>query len=117
MCIVFKPASFFNPIICVIVPLKEKMEDLVATSLPGGKISSKRTVSKQKNRVRIEGNELYVLCNAQGTIINCAAGTIWITHEGDNRDYIISQGESYTITQKGKTVAMGLPSATFSIKI
>jgi hypothetical protein len=98
-----------------IVPSKEKMEDLMATSLTIGKISSEKTASKQNDRVSIEGNELYVLCNAHRTIINCAEGTLWITHEGDDRDHIIPQGKSHTIRQKGKTVARGLPSAVFSV--
>ncbi len=36
--------------------------------------------------------------------VRCLSGCVWITHDGDPRDYIVRAGQSYTTTVKGDLV-------------
>ncbi|HEX4985973.1 MAG TPA: DUF2917 domain-containing protein [Burkholderiales bacterium] len=47
---------------------------------------------------------LLSLKDATGTRVQCRAGSLWITQEGDVRDTVIREGETLTIRKAGRTL-------------
>ncbi len=51
-----------------------------------------------------------------GSEIRCLEGILWVTQEGDPRDYILEPGETFVTHRKGKVVLQALKhSSTFSL--
>jgi quercetin dioxygenase-like cupin family protein len=44
------------------------------------------------------------LRNAAGAAITCLAGRLWITQEGDRRDFVLAPGESFRVRRGGVTL-------------
>ena len=48
------------------------------------------------------------------TRIECASGVLWVTREGDLRDFIVARGESLEV-ERGVTIALALEPATVRV--
>jgi len=44
----------------------------------------------------------------RGTVVCCLSGELWVTHEGDSRDYIVPRGRRYCSSEDGLIVANSL---------
>jgi len=44
--------------------------------------------------------------------IACLSGVVWVTHEGDTRDFFLAHGESLVPPMRGVTMVTALESAT-----
>jgi hypothetical protein len=47
--------------------------------------------------------------------IDCAAGVLWITQEGDVRDLFLARGESMTLTSRGVAIVTALEPALIAV--
>jgi hypothetical protein len=47
--------------------------------------------------------------------IDCAAGVLWITQEGDVRDLFLARGESLTLTPRGAAIVTALEPARIGL--
>jgi hypothetical protein len=56
-------------------------------------------------------------CDSRPTsrTIHCKGGQLWITREGDLRDYFLRGGEQQTFPKKGRLVVMGLTDSAFAL--
>jgi hypothetical protein len=43
-----------------------------------------------------------------GTTIHVACGELWVTQEGDTRDYYLTAGQSLTLTSRGTVLATAI---------
>ncbi len=42
--------------------------------------------------------------DGQGYQLHCRSGEVWLTQQGDGRDIILAQGQSFTLDRPGKAV-------------
>lgn len=50
-----------------------------------------------------------------GTSIRVWSGALWVTQEGDARDYYLTAGQSFTVERRGTTIATAMHSARISV--
>ena len=67
-------------------------------------------------------NQGEIICidgDARELEVTCYSGTLWITQVGDPNDYLLSAGESFTISQKGRVAvtACKTANANFSASV
>jgi len=49
----------------------------------------------------------------RGDVISCSNGKLWITQEGDLKDYVLEAGKDFWVTKPGMVVVQALESAQF----
>lgn len=47
--------------------------------------------------------------------VQVLSGRAYLTQEGDDRDYVLEQGQAIEIAQKGQVVVQGFPSTRFKV--
>lgn len=77
------------------------------------KVNSSQTRSAGLNPastdIQLPSNKLVALTKAaHGTRIVSVDGTLWVTQEGDEQDYLLKKGESVTLRKGGKVLIQGL---------
>ena len=65
-----------------------------------GKASANRSGSLGKGRTA-------VLKGLGGSRVRCTSGTLWVTIEGDSKDYVLTQNQSVCIPNLGKVLLSG----------
>ncbi len=55
---------------------------------------------------RIEGDR-------RGDVISCSHGSLWVTQEGDLKDYVVEAGKDFWVTRPGMVVVQALANAQF----
>jgi hypothetical protein len=53
----------------------------------------------------------------RGDVISCTNGTIWVTQEGDMRDYILDRGQDFWVTRRGTLILQALENAQFKYSL
>ncbi|HEX7953635.1 MAG TPA: DUF2917 domain-containing protein [Burkholderiales bacterium] len=68
--------------------------------------------------LELQPGQILRLCAASGTLVACAAGTLWMTQEGVLRDDFLRAGESARIGSTGVTLleAVGGRAALLSLR-
>jgi hypothetical protein len=49
----------------------------------------------------------------RGDVISCLSGSLWITQQGDLKDYILEAGKNFWVTKPGTIVVQALGNAQF----
>jgi hypothetical protein len=62
----------------------------------------------------LEAQETLRIKPRRTTRIECMSGVLWITREGDLRDFIVARGESIEV-DRGLTIALALEPATVHV--
>ena len=44
----------------------------------------------------------------RGDVISCASGSLWITQQGDLKDYVVENGRNFWVTKPGTVVVQAL---------
>jgi hypothetical protein len=55
----------------------------------------------------LDKGDVEVLKGLGGQTLRCTAGTLWLTMEGDRKDYILTQNQAVAIPNLGKVVVTG----------
>jgi hypothetical protein len=55
--------------------------------------------------------------NRRGDVISCLNGTLWVTQEGDLKDYIVESGRSFWVTRPGPVVVQALDNSKFKYSL
>lgn len=63
----------------------------------------------------LASGEIVQLDGARGTTLRVTRGTLWLTHERDTRDIMLSAGDVFTIERGGLTLVEALDSATVCV--
>jgi hypothetical protein len=53
----------------------------------------------------------------RGDMIRCLNGTLWITQEGDMRDYILESGQDFWVTKAGTVILQALENSKFTFSL
>jgi hypothetical protein len=53
----------------------------------------------------------------RGDVITCMNGTLWITQEGDLKDYVIESGKNFWVTKPGTVVVQALDNSNFKYSL
>ena len=62
------------------------------------------------------GCPLVLTGDARGIAIACLEGDLWITEEGDSRDYMIRPGERFVVDRPGRIVVASLQEAELALE-
>ena len=52
--------------------------------------------------------------DARNLTVSCQVGKLWVTQTGDPNDYVVTPGENFIITRKGKIAVTALADARLS---
>jgi hypothetical protein len=58
-------------------------------------------------RIDLGANDVITLPGGRGTLIGCVRGQVWVTREGDSRDYIVPRGLLFVAADAGRIVVNG----------
>ncbi len=75
-------------------------------------------IRSQTNKLSLllKKHQLLTLNEAQPRMaIECKEGVIWVTHSGENQDYLLRAGRQYTPKGKGRLVIEAIDDACVSI--
>jgi hypothetical protein len=53
----------------------------------------------------------------RGDVISCLNGSLWITQEGDMKDYVLESGKDFWVTKRGAVVVQALENAQFKYSL
>jgi hypothetical protein len=53
---------------------------------------------------------------ARGGVVQCVAGSLWITHDGEGVDHVVDAGQSRRIPARASFVAYALEAATVRVR-
>jgi hypothetical protein len=59
-------------------------------------------------RIGLGANEVMAVPGGRGTSICCVSGLVWVTREGDARDYIVPPGLCFVAANAGRIVINGM---------
>jgi hypothetical protein len=65
--------------------------------------------------IRLPARSVQRIEGAKGRQITALAGVVWVTQANDNRDIILSKGQSFIIDRKGLTVVFALKDAAIAV--
>ena len=65
--------------------------------------------------VRLAARSVHRIENAKGQQITCLGGVVWLTQANDNRDIVLSKGQSFIIDRKGLSVVFALKDAAVAV--
>ena len=64
----------------------------------------------------LEAGQIFSLDDACGTSIQAWAGTVWITEEGEPRDFVVGPGEAFVVTRAGRTLVQAVAPARVALR-
>lgn len=64
----------------------------------------------------METGQLLCLDDARGTSIQSRLGTVWITEEGELRDFVVGPGEAFLVTRPGRTLVQAMAPARVALR-
>jgi len=53
----------------------------------------------------------------RGDVISCVNGILWVTQEGDQKDYVIEAGRDFWVTKPGTVVVQALDNSKFKYSL
>ena len=65
--------------------------------------------------IRLAARSLHRLDGAKGQQVTCLAGVVWLTQANDNRDIILSKGQSFIVDRKGLAVVFALKDGAIAV--
>lgn len=68
---------------------------------------------KQGRQVRdLAAGEVHSVIGSRGTVVRCLSGQLWVTQEGDTRDYVVPAGTRFCAGGNGHIVASAVADGT-----
>ena len=64
----------------------------------------------------LEAGQLVSLDDACGTRIQSRDGAVWITEEGEPRDFVVGPGEAFVVTRPGRTVVQAMAATRVALR-
>lgn len=65
--------------------------------------------------IRLAARSVHRLDGAKGQQITCLGGIAWVTQANDNRDILLSKGQSFIIDRKGLAVIYALKDTAIAV--
>ena len=64
----------------------------------------------------LEAGQLIALDDACGTNIQPRDGVVWITEEGEARDFVVGPGEAFLVTRPGRTLVQAMVASRVALR-
>jgi len=64
----------------------------------------------------LEAGQLFALDDACGTNIHAHDGIVWITEEGEVRDFVVGPGEAFLVTRPGRTLVQAMVASRVALR-
>jgi hypothetical protein len=58
----------------------------------------------EANRFEMQAGQMLALRNGKGAQLEVLSGELWVTQQGDRRDYVISGGGAFVVDRTGLTL-------------
>src|SRR5688572_26852368 len=65
--------------------------------------------------LKLANRDLLELCDARGSTLQVARGTVWVTQQDDRSDVVLTAGDAWTIEQYGRTVVEARGDVEFTL--
>ena len=65
--------------------------------------------------IALEPGQVVTLDDAVGTRIVTRVGTVWVTEEGEERDYVVGPGDQLVVARPGRTLVQALKPSWISL--
>lgn len=72
-------------------------------------------IEMQSGALRLARGQTFKMLDAQGSTIECSAGTLWITEEALPKDIVIGPGGVYRLRNKGLALVHAFGDATLAL--
>ena len=66
--------------------------------------------------LELKPGQVIALDDAQGASVRARCGSIWITEEGEKRDFVLGAGERRVIMRAGRTLIQAMQTSWVSIR-
>ena len=53
----------------------------------------------------------------RGDVIRCLYGTLWVTQDGDMKDYVLEAGQEFWVTRSGTVIVQALEDGKFQYSL
>jgi hypothetical protein len=63
----------------------------------------------------MKNRDLMRIVDGRGTVVHVREGAVWITQEGDRRDYYVPARGSFRLTRDGLTLISAIGSASVAV--
>jgi hypothetical protein len=73
------------------------------------------TPATSASRIAVAAGEAASIEAAAGAAIQCVAGRLWLTQEGDARDYVVPAGTTFCTDRAGRVVVSALDTAALVV--
>ena len=81
-----------------------------------GEVEVQVVISEMRAVIYLEGADLLkVEAGKSGRRVMCTAGSLWLTREGDQHDYILRAGQSFPLNPSENILVQGLPCGSAQI--
>jgi len=65
--------------------------------------------------LRLEHKALYSLPDGSGLAVTCDDGVLWLTLDGDSRDFVLEAGETFETQDRGRVLIYALADSRISV--
>ena len=65
--------------------------------------------------IRLPARSVQRIDSAKGQQITCLGGVVWVTQANDDRDIILSKGQSFILDRKGLAIVFALKEAAIAL--
>jgi hypothetical protein len=65
--------------------------------------------------ISLSPRSIHRIENARGTQVTCVSGVIWVTQERDQRDTVLTPGQSFVLDRPGLGIVFALKGATITV--
>jgi hypothetical protein len=59
-------------------------------------------------QIDFEGDQATSLQNAEGCVLHCVRGRLWVTEDNGGGDVVLDAGDCYALTRRGRTVVQSV---------
>lgn len=66
--------------------------------------------------LELKPGQIVTLEDASGASIQTRCGTVWITEEGEPRDFVLGAGERRVVSNRGRTLIQAMKPSWISIR-
>ncbi len=66
--------------------------------------------------LELKPGQIVTLDDAPGASIYTRCGTVWVTEEGDPKDFVLGAGERRVVSQPGRTLIQAMKTSWISIR-
>ena len=74
------------------------------------------SLSARAGAIRLQRDQHLRLQDASGWSVKAVNGTVWITQEGDSRDIVLKDGQSFQFDRNGKALLSALHDADLCLQ-